>query len=110
MNRTNEKAGGISDEERHERLDALSVGGIFVREMSEHEGFFLLKFNPKAEAQDQKSEPGLKPAIMNGLPKTHQENARINGVPHEAVRPRFYKFVSLSEGDVAAPIASQGPA
>src|SRR5882762_8847190 len=99
-----------SEKERHERLYPASVGRIFVGKVPQQERFFLLEFNPKPGAQEEKSEPGTKLAGRDGRCQAHQENARVNGVPHEPVWPGLHEFMSLFESDRAAPVAGQHPA
>src|SRR5260221_3467884 len=78
----------LSEKEWHEGLYPASIGRVFVGEVPQQERFFLLEFNPEPGAQEEKSEPGAKLAGRDGRCQAHQENARVNGVPHEPVWPR----------------------
>ena len=98
-----------SDDKRDEGLYAGLVGGVIVREVARHKRILLLELEPEAKAQDQKSEPASKLTYLNSRPKAHQENTRIDGMPHVLVRTGLDELMSLLEGDLAAPIARQRP-
>jgi len=69
------------------------------------QGFFLpqsLPINEETNYQGQKRDG---PAANDCRAEDHEEDARVDGVAHETIRPAHNQFVVFLEGDGPAPIA-----
>src|SRR3984885_3600172 len=83
---------GNLDDERYKRLHFPAVSRIFIGEMPQHQLFFLLELDPKARSPQHQSEPAAQPARVHRRPDAHQQQAGVDGMPHETVRPRLHQL------------------
>ena len=98
------------NDERHECLHPFLIIRIFVGEMPQHEPFFLFELDPKANANHPQTQEATEPADFDARAETHHQQTRVDGMPHEPVRPGLHQFVALLECDITTPVPSERPA
>ena len=77
-------------------------------EILQHQFFFLTKLDKESERHPYEHQQA---APRWGEPEhrteNRQEDACVNGMPHQAIRPGRHKFMIFLEGDHSAPIAAE---
>ena len=92
----------FSNDKRHEGFHLPAISRILIWKMPHQEAFFLHELDPEANAGQDDAQPTMQPAVFNGRAEAHDQQTRVNGMPHKPIRPGPHKFMALLERDIAA--------
>ena len=75
----------LLDDKRNQGFDAVLVIDIDAPELLDHESFFHLHLESKAESYERKTDKAAQLAVDDGGTKKRQQQAGVNGVANQGV-------------------------
>ena len=79
-----------------------------VGELFEHHFFFLGRFSPEADGDEEEADEAADVPLLDGGGEGHGEQASVDRMADEPVRAAHDQFVIFFQRDRAAPVASEG--
>src|SRR2546423_14875341 len=89
--------------ERDQPFYAPLIGAVFVGEFLEHEFFFVTQFDPQTAEDERQGDDSSDVAKDDHGSDNHHEDAGVDRMAHEGIRPAGNQFVTAVECDETTP-------
>src|ERR1700680_310990 len=98
---------GASEEKGHEGVDVSAIAKIGLAETLDHEFLFDRDFQVETDGTGKDGEEAADESILQRRTEKRDQEAGVDGMPHETIRAGHDQRVVLFEGRKVAPVFSE---